>query len=84
MDAWRKVSSHRGRRYDDVPKVRTLAFVKFQMDWLRQFQSRNGIYYFSCTNISDDGFVKVDFLQDYTIVDRTESRRILESTTIYV
>ena len=81
VDAWRKISSQRGKRYDDVPNVRTLAFVKFGMDWLQQFRSHYGIHDFSFAHIFDNEFVKVPFLQDYTIVDLLQARRSLASTS---
>ena len=68
VDAWRKIASQRGKRYEGLPNVRTLAFIKVEggMEWLREFRSCNGIHYFSFAHICDNEFVKVDFLQDYT------------------
>ena len=81
VDAWRKIGSQRGKRYVDVPNVRTLAFIKVEggMEWLHGFRFRNGIHHFSFAHIDDNEFVKADFLQDYMIVDLVEARRSLSN-----
>ena len=79
VDAWRKISSQRRKRYDNVPNVKTLAFVKFEMDWLQQFPSHYGIHHFSICHIFENEFVKVPFLQDYTIVDLLSSKTCFEA-----